>query len=244
MGRAIPGIRMIFQFTPLREGRQRGLDIIDQRGYKFQFTPLREGRHGTANARLKAQAIFQFTPLREGRHEGQAGGCTEICISIHAPAGGATCGLRRSQHNALISIHAPAGGATKVTKRKLFKNLFQFTPLREGRLFPLGLVTVNLGFQFTPLREGRPGSLPMYSPCLIFQFTPLREGRRSARNGRDQLRLISIHAPAGGATPRLFSSFPALDYFNSRPCGRGDIPRPPSDKLYKYFNSRPCGRGD
>ena len=55
----------IFQFTPLREGRQQDLrkqtsSII------FQFTPLREGRQVSA-AILTQKQRFQFTPLREGR---------------------------------------------------------------------------------------------------------------------------------------------------------------------------------
>ena len=34
-------------------------------------------------------------------------------------------------------------------------------------------------FQFTPLREGRLSGPVMVSPALLFQFTPLREGRRA-----------------------------------------------------------------
>ena len=56
-----------FQFTPLREGRQKS-----QRGMclrtKFQFTPLREGRPGGASL-ITSSLQFQFTPLREGRHQ-------------------------------------------------------------------------------------------------------------------------------------------------------------------------------
>ena len=33
---------------------------------------------------------------------------------------------------------------------------------------------------------------------------------------------ISIHAPAGGATARVKGGEPDDEYFNSRPCGRGD----------------------
>ena len=34
----------------------------------------------------------------------------------------------------LISIHAPARGATLTEKNRLHQKIFQFTPLREGRL--------------------------------------------------------------------------------------------------------------
>ena len=76
-----------FQFTPLREGRQR-IKELDELIYHFnsrpsargdlssflssvphqlfQFTPLREGRPGT-HRNLEDWEVFQFTPLREGR---------------------------------------------------------------------------------------------------------------------------------------------------------------------------------
>ena len=36
------------------------------------------------------------------------------------------------------------------------KRKFQFTPLREGRLFNMKKYQLGALFQFTPLREGRP----------------------------------------------------------------------------------------
>ena len=57
----------IFQFTPLREGR-RHLHRHLHRHWIFQFTPLREGRPACERLYL-LQEIFQFTPLREGRLE-------------------------------------------------------------------------------------------------------------------------------------------------------------------------------
>ena len=77
----------LFQFTPLREGRQKAADLRETIK-KFQFTPLREGRlrHKKKytpmthfNSRPCGRGdlaifihnnpanIFQFTPLREGR---------------------------------------------------------------------------------------------------------------------------------------------------------------------------------
>ena len=99
-----------------------------------------------------------------------------------------------------ISIHAPAGGATVRQKaiRGGFK--FQFTPLREGRLCPP----------------------PRYDLKKSFQFTPLREGRPTARRLPITRIKISIHAPAGGATQTAQRWAGVRNYFNSRPCGRGD----------------------
>ena len=59
------GFCFIFQFTPLREGRQRDFVLFAELE-KFQFTPLREGRllHFLYTVHDHS---FQFTPLREGR---------------------------------------------------------------------------------------------------------------------------------------------------------------------------------
>ena len=56
----------LFQFTPLREGRQ--FEKSPGKGYQllFQFTPLREGRP-LPLWKLYPFREFQFTPLREGR---------------------------------------------------------------------------------------------------------------------------------------------------------------------------------
>ena len=102
------------------------------------------------------------------------------------------------------------------------RELFQFTPLREGRpATVIGGITAQLAFQFTPLREGRPTSTPCRTrrrnfnsrpsargdrrrrACgwnCEFQFTPLREGRLRRRH--PQKRLAD---------------------FNSRPSARGDV---------------------
>ena len=103
---------VLFQFTPLREGRRAGVCPARQRHHfnsrpsargdekhrelvalwdKFQFTPLREGRR-TRLRFLPMRRIFQFTPLREGR----------------------------------LELQIFKGACPK----------FQFTPLREGRLSP------------------------------------------------------------------------------------------------------------
>ena len=57
---------------------------------------------------------------------------------------------------------------------------------------------------------------------ILFQFTPLREGRPQALAAENQRKIISIHAPAGGATPAPGRAAACWCYFNSRPCGRGD----------------------
>ena len=169
-----------FQFTPLREGRLAEA-YFQTANRKFQFTPLREGRlvlAGTAafpagyfNSRPSARGdrmlgfpdspaiLFQFTPLREGRRRLQdEKGMTEN-ISIHAPPRGATIANYGFYQDVIISIHAPPRGATVTadTDEKVY--IFQFTPLREGRLRQAERLARCVQFQFTPLREGRPRRL-------------------------------------------------------------------------------------
>ena len=58
-------------------------------------------------------------------------------------------------------------------------------------------------FQFTPLREGRlPLARARATRRCIFQFTPLREGRPELEAAIRQQEKISIHAPPRGATQK------------------------------------------
>ena len=165
-------------------------------------------------------------------------------ISIHAPPRGATT-IQRGSHGAggdfnsrpsargdkgrgfdvvfkPISIHAPPRGATVKVGSEGKRSVFQFTPLREGRLcgfsttfalqisihapprgatfLPLLFLLLPSPFQFTPLREGRRSSCCFLRSRQLFQFTPLREGRPRFSRFRNPHWNISIHAPPRGAT--------------------------------------------
>ncbi len=120
----------VFQFTPLREGRQPP-QLLLPHPQKFQFTPLREGRPPLLTFRRGA-AHFNSRPSARGDR------------------------LRSdTQTYRNISIHAPPRGATPPTSPISSEKLFQFTPLREGRHDKKRRDAVVLIFQFTPLREGR-----------------------------------------------------------------------------------------
>ena len=153
----------LFQFTPLREGRPRSpaatgsTDRISihapTRGatsfafvyrsatLEFQFTPLREGRPATPSRTAPGILLFQFTPLREGRPWLGLPSVPFLhnhVISIHAPTRGATPPFSikwEPEKLKNISIHAPTRGATSTSGLRYPAGLlFQFTPLREGRL--------------------------------------------------------------------------------------------------------------
>ena len=121
---------LVFQFTPLREGRRATATY--QRDV-FQFTPLREGRQHTKVGAYKA-AIFQFTPLREGRRllrrlEEQP----EKYFNSRPSARGDGIQRVRHQSQADFNSRPSARGDTNIFCNPGNRELFQFTPLREGR---------------------------------------------------------------------------------------------------------------
>ena len=67
-------------------------------------------------------------------------------------------------------------------------------PLCEGRLIMWGTTSRSEVFQFTPLREGRQAQVVSVEIDVLFQFTPLCEGRLVPPCFRPP-RTISIHAP-------------------------------------------------
>ena len=170
-----------------------------------------------------------------------------VCISTHAPAGGATLPIwAQLQKQIGISTHAPAGGAT-TCRSSSRSSAFYFYSRPCGRGDTRDKVqTIGASvFLLTPLREGRHG------------------GAKYAANGVP----ISTHAPAGGATRSENAGDVRLYHFYSRPCGRGDETggrnqqpgnqflltplregrrSPPCSQRASrsHFYSRPCGRGD
>ena len=146
----------------------------ESRGSRFQFTPLREGRH-----RLDGEEgsiyIFQFTPLREGRLPSTRAAITTFYFNSRPSARGDV----RTWSNwdgTSISIHAPPRGATVCYGRIYYEIVFQFTPLREGRLCVRCYVPACRIFQFTPLREGRPADSKTAVKRIYFNSRPSARG--------------------------------------------------------------------
>ena len=212
----------IFQFTPLREGRLLPtLTIPPPRTHfnsrpsargdcysfglsfpsVFQFTPLREGRpsidgvYGTVTE-------FQFTPLREGRPWLSVLVILLMHFNSRPSARGDYVDLT-SDAIIGISIHAPPRGATLEAVFVAIDPLFQFTPLREGRLPRTPGVRALRGFQFTPLREGRRWILPSIPTPRYFNSRPSARGDEAQAQIYRISQVISIHAPPRGATSSL-----------------------------------------
>ena len=161
--------------------------------------------------------IFQFTPLREGR---------------------LTLGQKALKTGA-ISIHAPPRGATHGRIRALCacQHHFNSRPSARGDIQRSANVRTVI-FQFTPLREGR-----LQKRIQISIHAPPR-GATDGGVARRNRRVISIHAPPRGATLAALLAAGWLCYFNSRPSARGDGMGGLHRRLFPDFNSRPSARGD
>ena len=167
-------------------------------------------------------------------------------ISIHAPPRGATFAASESPGVGKISIHAPPRGAT-VIRGCVYRGieLFQFTPLREGRPTEITRRRKSTLFQFTPLREGRRAltsatvstdRISIHAPPRgathpshgqkqerrLFQFTPLREGRRASRQGQPGQCTFQFTPLREGRRLNSGAATMSAFYFNSRPSARGD----------------------
>ncbi|EFK09572.1 conserved domain protein [delta proteobacterium NaphS2] len=120
-------------------------------------------------------------------------------VSIHAPAWGATCKDLLIIQRLQVSIHAPAWGATLLRQRQAFASSFQSTPPHGGRqeLAP----TAQPSSCFNPRPRMGGDSTRSFSSMASAGFNP-----RPRMGGDWQDRpmrcrwLVSIHAPAWGAT--------------------------------------------
>ena len=119
---------------------------------------------------------------------------------------------------------------------------FQFTPLREGRPFPLRLQCGASLFQFTPLREGRLAAEAATVRPYYFNSRPSARGDTmgilGAMHGKFQFTPLREGRPGGEGDHRVYADF------NSRPSARGDRCAGSHVRGRTHFNSRPSARGD
>ncbi len=104
-----------------------------------------------------------------------------------------------SEWRTYVSIHAPTGGATRGLRSSWALSRFQSTLPRGERLSALTRSTSRGLFQSTLPRGERPGSSLSTSMARVFQST-LPRGERLDRRQIGGDFGVSIHAPTGGAT--------------------------------------------
>ena len=176
-------------------------------------------------------------------------------VSIHAPARGATRPGRLAAGGKKCFNPRPRAGGDKTNSSKTTKKwMFQSTPPRGGRpcLRRIGLhvwlfqstpprggrpkidirVAVCIWFQSTPPRGGRQPWAHSFAVGRLFQSTPPRGGRRGTTVIDGGMTIVSIHAPARGATSSVLTRQQPVSCFNPRPRAGGDAvllcrPTPP-----------------
>ena len=198
------------QFAPCfnsraREGRDLPAVMSARASSMFQFTRPRGARLRTPMETSCISAWFQFTRPRGARPGEQDDLIEIVCVSIHAPARGATPasppspGSSRFQFTrprgarqtatavfrvlGIVSIHAPARGATLSVQCRI-GILWRFNSrAREGRDWPPAPEARSRPrFQFTRPRGARHWPGVNESQYATFQFTRPRGAR--LRNGR------------------------------------------------------------
>ena len=162
-------MRIRFQFTPLREGRQDSIIDYHSAGL-FQFTPLREGRHN--GFRRVAPVIISIHAPPRGATLSMYNRCPGRYISIHAPPRGATISCVFISTSRFISIHAPPRGATELQVLKCTCPKFQFTPLREGR--HCRLIHSEKVFRYFNSRPSARGDGKRYAISANLLFNPYK----------------------------------------------------------------------
>ena len=127
----LPCAYIIFQFTPLREGRPGYSEAYSIAVNDFNSRPSARGDKTTAYT-FAPDSIFQFTPLREGRRR--------LTPPPHLPR----------HFNSRPSARGDADPAAPKRKRGNFNS----RPSARGDP-PKCFQSHPPPFQFTPLREGR-----------------------------------------------------------------------------------------
>ena len=143
--------------------------------------------------------MFQSTRPRGARHASAVNMLSRNHVSIHAPARGATRASAEATSAACVSIHAPARGATRCGHDRL---------------------CVCMQFQSTRPR-GRDCDRGMRSPDASHSFNPrARAGRDDALSARSRRSgMVSIHAPARGATTAVTCQLVSDVFQSTRPRG-------------------------
>ncbi len=189
------------------------------------FNPRpRTGSDSGCWASNPAPSCFNPRP-RTGSDGLQADQMAESIVSIHAPARGAT---RSGFHHGLrffVSIHAPARGATAAGCLLDGVEWFQSTPPHGERPTAIPVSPLSSRFQSTPPHGERPLDLASLHGTGSFQSTPPHGERLPVRPRRNMPVIVSIHAPARGATCSSWGRARTGAGFNPRPRTGSDADR-------------------
>ena len=173
---------LVFQSTLPRRERRVASPMPRHSSFQFQSTLPRRERPRTWKAVL-LEVIFQSTlPWRERRYR-CLNCCKSCCISIHAPAEGATQFMKQTGGDIGISIHAPAEGATNDLRHKTLLFFISIHAPAEG-------ATMYLPFPLRSSQSRFQSTLPRRERLLSHdEFSPLQYFNPRSRGGSDRYAL-------------------------------------------------------
>ena len=223
---ATQGLMLVFGGRPVSihapaRGATTGNDFARISRHRFQSTRPHGARRSIAWNTSKPSG---FNPrARTGRDGSTLRGVGQCCVSIHAPARGATVELRESATLAEVSIHAPARGATAARPpRAVTRGVSIHAPARGATSIPASAV-VACAFQSTRPHGARLERLAHSVLRHGFQSTRPHGARHSRAILGAELERVSIHAPARGATALSCARSRTMTCFNPRArTGRDD----------------------
>ena len=218
---------------PPRGGQRRGGERHDRQA---SFNPCPRVGGNAATRDLQARVVFQSMPPRGGQQSAADHRQEPTSFQSMPPRGGQLCaslgltswvsfnpcprvGGNNPAHNwpinTTVSIHAPAWGATIAEEAGEWSYEFQSMPPRGGQLVSRFGPDAGKEFQSMPPRGGQLGETRSVDGERSFNPCP-RVGGNPSRDPSDHPLLVSIHAPAWGATTDIHDS-PALRQFQSMP---------------------------
>ncbi len=207
------------------------------------------GRGDTPLDTLLADAcLFLLTPLREGRRSRRTSKNSTATYFYSRPCGRGDLRGDFYENDIFGDFYSrPCGRGDRpcAMPRSAF-GIFLLTPLREGRLTqagdrrfcvvisthaPAGGATSCFGavsgfgrrFLLTPLREGRPSGRQIRTGGANFYSRPCGRGDGLGLLAVDNCRLISTHAPAGGATLQAAEGIPHMPISTHAPAGGATV---------------------
>ncbi len=218
-GTALP---IMFQSTPPRGGRhtvaghsQAGQNCFNPRpraggdshgrnaspsSGTFQSTPPRGGRHKHEDGRRRFPR-FNPRPRAGGDHGSGPAPSQKECFNPRPRAGG-DFQLEHDEGHEVVSIHAPARGATQLQVRMEVEGRFNPRPRAGGDRVIANRDMPGSMFQSTPPRGGRLQALLQGNRSTIVSIHAPARGATCRRHRTPRRSHVSIHAPARGATRR------------------------------------------
>ena len=192
----------IFQFSPLREGRRAG---PQRRVHPSPISILAPARGATQSPAASATKLgyFNSRPCERGDSFCSLRRMAGFYFNSRPCERGDTWAAARSAARTGYFNSRPCERGDGVEKSGAFPgNDFNSRPCERGDMMDNLGVAINDTFQFSPLREGRLFRQPSPANRRDFNSRPCERGDAQAVVDAVQLS-ISILAPARGATSRI-----------------------------------------